>query len=43
MITDSKVEREFVKEMDASIEVGVYAKRPRGLLIPTPIGDYNPD
>lgn len=43
VITDSKVEREFVKELDISTEVVVYAKLPRGFLIPTPVGDYNPD
>lgn len=43
VITDSKVEREFVKELDISAEVVVYAKLPRGFLIPTPVGDYNPD
>ncbi|WP_027858946.1 type III restriction-modification system endonuclease [Marinobacterium jannaschii] len=42
-ITDSAVEREFVKELDTSSEVVVYAKLPRGFLIPTPVGDYNPD
>ena len=42
-IIDSKVEREFVKELDSSTEVVVYAKLPRGFLIPTPVGDYNPD
>ena len=42
-ITDSKVEREFVKELDTSAEVVVYAKLPRGFLIPTPVDDYNPD
>ena len=43
VITDSKVEREFVQELDTSAEVVVYAKLPRGFLIPTPVGDYNPD
>ena len=43
VITDSKIEREFVKELDTSTEVVVYAKLPRGFLIPTPVGDYNPD
>lgn len=43
VVTDSKVEREFVKELDTSTEVIVYAKLPRGFLIPTPVGDYNPD
>ncbi len=42
-ITDSDVEREFVKELDTSSEIVVYAKLPRGFLIPTPVGDYNPD
>lgn len=42
-IMDSEVEREFVKELDTSGEVVVYAKLPRGFLIPTPVGDYNPD
>ena len=43
MITDSKIEREFVKELDTSTDVVVYAKLPRGFFIPTPVGDYNPD
>ena len=43
VITDSNVERDFVKELDTSTEVVVYAKLPRGFLIPTPVGDYNPD
>ncbi len=42
-ITDSEVERNFVKELDTCTEVVVYAKLPRGFLIPTPVGDYNPD
>ena len=42
-ITDSNVERRFVQELDTSSEVVVYAKLPRGFLIPTPVGDYNPD
>ena len=42
-ITDSDVERNFVKELDTSSEIVVYAKLPRGFLIPTPVGDYNPD
>jgi type III restriction enzyme len=43
VITDSKVERDFVRELDTSAEVTVYAKLPKGFLIPTPVGDYNPD
>ena len=42
-VTDSEVERRFVEELDTSDEVVVYAKLPRGFLIPTPVGDYNPD
>jgi len=42
-ITDSDVERKFVQDLDTSNEVVVYAKLPRGFLIPTPVGDYNPD
>ncbi len=43
VVTDSKVERDFVTELDSSQEVVIYAKLPRGFLIPTPVGDYNPD
>lgn len=43
VVTDSKVERAFVNEIDTSNEVAVYAKLPRGFFIPTPVGDYNPD
>ena len=43
VITDSGIEREFVKELEIQKEVVVYAKLPRGFLIPTPVGDYNPD
>ncbi len=43
VITDSNIEREFVKELDTSAEVVVYAKLPKGFFIPTPVGDYNPD
>jgi type III restriction enzyme len=43
VVTDSKVERAFVTELDTSKEVVVYAKLPRGFFIPTPVGNYNPD
>jgi len=42
-VTDSKVERKFVEELDISPEVVVYSKLPRGFSIPTPVGNYNPD
>ena len=40
---DSDVERKSVCELDTSVDVVVYAKLPRGFLIPTPVGDYNSD
>lgn len=43
VVTDSDVETRFAKELDTSSEIVVYAKLPRGFLIPTPVGDYNPD
>ncbi|MGO7338075.1 type III restriction-modification system endonuclease [Rhizobium leguminosarum] len=42
-ILDSAVEKDFISDLDNSKEVVVYAKLPRGFLIPTPVGDYNPD
>jgi type III restriction enzyme len=43
VLTDSNIERQFARELDTSSDVVVYAKLPRGFLIPTPVGDYNPD
>jgi type III restriction enzyme len=43
VFTDSKIERDFVTNLDTSDEVVVYAKLPGGFKIPTPVGDYNPD
>lgn len=43
VFTDSKNEREFVSQLDTSVEVAVYAKLPGGFFIPTPVGNYNPD
>lgn len=43
VVTDSKIERDFVAKLDISKEVAVYAKLPRGFFIPTPVGNYNPD
>ncbi len=43
VFTDSQNERTFVKELDKSTEVVVYAKLPRSFFIPTPVGNYNPD
>jgi type III restriction enzyme len=43
VVTDSKLEKNFAEKLDASQEVHVYAKLPRGFSIPTPVGNYNPD
>jgi type III restriction enzyme len=43
VLTDSTIEREFVKVLDTSSDVVVYAKLPKGFFIPTPVGDYTPD
>jgi type III restriction enzyme len=43
VVIDSEIERKFADELDTASEVVVYAKLPRGFLIPTPVGDYNPD
>ena len=42
-LTDSKVEQDFITELENNEEVIVYAKLPSGFKIPTPVGDYNPD
>jgi len=43
VITDSKTEKKFARNLDISKEVSVYAKLPSGFFIPTPVGNYNPD
>ena len=43
VFTDSKGERKFAEDLDAADEVCVYAKLPRTLKIPTPVGHYAPD
>ncbi len=43
VVTDSQTKRQFITELDASADVVVYAKLPRGFFIPTPLGNYNPD
>ena len=40
---DSKIEKQFVKELEVNTDVVVYSKLPRGFFIPTPVGKYNPD
>lgn len=43
VFTDAENERKFVRELDTSVEVVVYAKLPKSFYIPTPVGNYNPD
>jgi type III restriction enzyme len=43
VLTDSNVERGFVKDLDTCTDIVVYAKLPKGFQIPTPVGEYNPD
>lgn len=43
LVSDSKGEKTFAKELDTAGEVVVYAKLPGGFAIPTPMGSYNPD
>ena len=43
LLSDSKGERKFARELDNADEVEVFAKLPSGFKIPTPVGDYNPD
>ncbi|GAB1826007.1 restriction endonuclease [Turicimonas sp. TL08] len=40
---DSDVEKTFAKDLDEATEVQIFAKLPRKLKIPTPVGDYSPD
>lgn len=42
-VTDSTIEKNFIKELENNEEVVVYAKLPNGFKIPTPVGNYNPD
>lgn len=37
------IEAQFTRNLEASSEVAVYAKLPRGFQIPTPVGNYAPD
>ncbi len=44
VIFDSpSTERPFAEKLDASSEVAVYVKLPKGFYISTPVGKYNPD
>ena len=41
--TDAETERNFVKALEASDEVTVYAKLPKSFYVTTPIANYSPD
>lgn len=41
--TDSKIEREFTRNLEQATEVVVYAKLPKGFYIATPVANYSPD
>ncbi len=43
LVSDSKVEKEFASALEASEEVTVYAKLPKGFYITTPVAKYSPD
>lgn len=43
LVTDSKVESAFAKELDIAVEVNVFAKLPKTFYISTPVGNYSPD
>lgn len=41
--TDSKIEREFTRNLEQATEVVVYAKLPKGFFVSTPVANYSPD
>ena len=43
IVYDSTNERKFAQELDASLEIAVYVKLPKGFFISTPVGHYTPD
>ena len=42
-IADSKLERGFAEALDGMDEVKLFIKLPDWFVVPTPVGDYNPD
>ena len=40
---DSEVERQFVRDLEARADVKLYVKLPYWFVVPTPVGDYQPD
>ena len=43
VIYDSEIEGDFAERLEAMDEVKLFIKLPDWFLVPTPIGDYNPD
>jgi type III restriction enzyme len=43
VIYDSGVERDFAEALETMDEVKLFVKLPDWFIVPTPIGDYNPD
>ncbi len=43
LLYDSSGERDFATQLEASQDVVVYVKLPKGFYISTPVGKYNPD
>jgi type III restriction enzyme len=40
---DSGVERDFAEQLNARADILCYIKLPKWFLVPTPLGNYNPD
>ena len=40
---DSSVEQEFAKLLDSREDIKLFLKLPAKFVVPTPVGDYNPD
>lgn len=43
LTSDSKIESDFAKALESSVEVVVYAKLPKSFYISTPVANYSPD
>jgi type III restriction enzyme len=43
LTSDSKIEADFARALDNSVEVVVYAKLPKSFFISTPVANYSPD
>ena len=43
VVWQSEIERQFVEELENDDRVKLYLKLPGWFLVPTPVGDYNPD